>query len=44
MFEENPQLKAEFNDKKIKDEKFATDWFEQLNWLYEHFVHYEKAY
>ena len=44
MLEENPELKAQFNAKKIKDEKFATDWFEQLNWLHENSVHYKKAY
>ena len=38
------ELKAEFETKKEKDKKFAANSYAQLNWLYEHSVHYEKAY
>jgi hypothetical protein len=44
MLNENPELKANFITKKVKDEKFAANWYEQLNWLYKHSVHYEKTF
>ena len=44
MLIDNPELKVEFKTKKEKDEKFAANSYAQLNWLYEHSIHYEKAY
>ena len=44
MLDENPELKAEFVNKKTEDETFKANWYAQLVWLYERSVHYEKAY
>lgn len=44
MIDENPELKADFESKKTKDETFKTNWYAQLVWLYERSIHYEKAY
>jgi hypothetical protein len=44
MLDENPELKAEFENKKTEDETFKANWYAQLVWLYERSIHYEKAY
>ncbi|MGS2761849.1 M14 family metallopeptidase [Sinomicrobium sp. M5D2P9] len=43
ILNENPQLKSEFESAKAKDSLFAGNWYEQLNWVYEHSPYYEKA-
>lgn len=43
MLEENPALQAEFEQKKQTEPDFAKNWYTQLDWLYKHSVHYEKA-
>ena len=39
----NPDLKKEFEAKKQSDSNFAKNWYAQLNWIFEHSDHYEKA-
>ncbi|MGS2739134.1 M14 family metallopeptidase [Sinomicrobium sp. M5D2P17] len=43
ILNENPQLKSEFESAKARDSLFAGNWYEQLNWVYEHSPYYEKA-
>ncbi|MCB0383744.1 MAG: hypothetical protein KDD05_10765, partial [Psychroserpens sp.] len=43
LLEANPDLKKEFDLKKIDDEQFASSWYAQLDWLYKQSEHYEKA-
>jgi hypothetical protein len=40
----NPDLKKEFEAKKRADSNFENNWYAQLNWIFEHTHHYEKAY
>jgi hypothetical protein len=44
MLDNNPELKANFEKKKESDKSFSANWYAQLNWLYEHSSHAEKAY
>ncbi|WP_417872565.1 M14 family metallopeptidase [Xanthomarina gelatinilytica] len=44
MLENNPELKATFEEKKASDASFSTNWYAQLDWLYEQSIHAEKAY
>jgi hypothetical protein len=39
----NPDLKKEFEAKKLSDSNFENNWYLQLNWIFEHTNHYEKA-
>jgi hypothetical protein len=43
LLDNNAKLKAEFDAKKENEERFAANWYAQLNWLFEHSNHYEKA-
>lgn len=43
LLENDAELKAEFNAKKETDERFAANWYAQLNWIFERSNHYEKA-
>jgi hypothetical protein len=43
ILEANPTLKAEFEAKKQSDVNFESNWYQQLNWIYQHSNHYEKA-
>ena len=36
-------LRTEFENLKASNEDFANNWYAQLNWIYEHSIHYEKA-
>ena len=44
MLDKNADLRAEFEKKKESDTSFSANWYAQLNWLYEHSNHAEKAY
>lgn len=44
MLDTNAILKAEFLKKKESDSSFASNWYAQLNWLYERSNHAEKAF
>lgn len=44
ILEKNPELKTEFENKKLNDKSFAENGYEQLNWIYKHSKYYEKAY
>ena len=44
LLENDANLKVEFEAKKTSDERFKTNWYGQLNWIFEHSNHYEKAY
>jgi len=43
LLKDNPKLKAEFEDKKAADPKFATDANAKLDWVYYHSEYYEKS-
>lgn len=43
LLENDADLKAEFDGKKQTDERFAANWYAQLNWIFERSNHYEKA-
>ncbi len=43
MLNEDPELKSEFEQLKRDDERFAGNWFAQLNWIYQRSNNYEKA-
>ncbi|GGG54059.1 hypothetical protein GCM10010976_26290 [Bizionia arctica] len=44
LLDNNVQLKTEFEKKKASDKSFASNWYAQLNWLYERSNHAENAY
>ena len=43
LLENDADLKAEFEEKKANDERFAKNGYMQLNWLYRNSNHYEAA-
>jgi hypothetical protein len=43
LLESDTKLKAEFETKKTEDPSFKNNWYAQLNWIYQHSNHYEKA-
>ncbi|NGY38295.1 M14 family metallopeptidase [Flavobacterium sp. XN-5] len=43
ILKDNPKLKAELDQKKKEDPKFANSPQAQLDWVYKHSVYYEKA-
>jgi len=43
LLDNNPKLKSEFEAKKENEERFAANWYAQLNWIFEHSNSYEKA-
>jgi hypothetical protein len=43
ILKENPVLKEEFENKKQNEERFRNNSEAQLDWIYKHSVHYEKA-
>jgi hypothetical protein len=43
LLENNAELKAEFDAKKVSDERFSSNWYMQLNWIFERSNGYEKA-
>ena len=43
ILKENPALKLELEQKKTNDLAFSKNAEAQLDWVYKHSVHYEKA-
>ncbi len=43
LLQENKQLRAEFDNKKLTDKAFASDAVAQLDWIYTHSPYYEKS-
>ena len=43
ILKENPELQKEFNTKKTNDERFASNWYAQLDWIHKQSENYEKA-
>ncbi|SFS96313.1 Zinc carboxypeptidase [Zhouia amylolytica] len=43
LLEKNLELAAAFQKKKEEDEKFAANWYAQLDWIHKKSDHYEKA-
>lgn len=43
MLEDDPNIKARFEEKRKEDSSFRENAFAQLNWLHKQSVHYEKA-
>lgn len=44
MYEENPDLRKEFDEKVKSDSSFAADSYKRLNFFYERSPYYDKAY
>ncbi|MBK7850949.1 MAG: hypothetical protein IPJ66_07365 [Bacteroidetes bacterium] len=44
LLQENPGLKKEFEDKKLKEPEFAKDSFSQLYFIYRHSPYFEKSF
>ena len=40
---ENPEIKKEFEDKKIQEPQFARNWYTQLDWIHKKSPYYEKS-
>lgn len=43
LLDKNPDLKAEFEEKRQNDTDFKANWYAQLDWLHKHSPNYEKA-
>ena len=43
FLENNPEIKKEFEDKKINDPNFSKNWYTQLDWIYKQSENYEKS-
>ncbi|MCG9970828.1 M14 family metallopeptidase [Christiangramia crocea] len=43
LLEEDPELKAEFEERKRNDAQFSNRWYAQLDWLHKHSENYEEA-
>ena len=43
LLDTDPQLKAAFEIRKLEDERFAANWYAQLNWIFKRSNNYEKA-
>ncbi len=40
---ENPEIKKEFDSKKINDPEFKKNWYSQLDWIHKKSPNYEKS-
>ncbi|MBT8261930.1 MAG: M14 family metallopeptidase [Bacteroidia bacterium] len=40
---ENPEIRKEFEDKKLQEPQFARNWYSQLDWIHKKSDFYEKA-
>ncbi|MGK0295288.1 MAG: hypothetical protein ACI884_001448 [Ulvibacter sp.] len=40
---ENPEIKTQFEKKKIEDPAFSTNWYAQLDWIHKESKHYESS-
>ena len=43
FLENNPEIKKEFESKKLAEPDFAANWYWQLDWIYKKSPHYEKS-
>ena len=43
ILKNNPQLKADFEKKKMENKDFANNWYAQLDYIHKHSKYYEKA-
>jgi len=43
ILKNNPNLKAEFENKQNTDSEFAKNWYQQLDWIHKHSKYYEEA-
>jgi hypothetical protein len=43
LLKDNPKLKADLEQAKLNDQKFAKNPEAQLDWIYKHSAYYEKA-
>jgi hypothetical protein len=43
LLKDNPQLREEFNKRKLEDKEFAASPKAQLDWIYRHSEYYEKS-
>ena len=43
ILQENPELRKEFDEKRLSDTPFTNNAFAQLYWIYKHSSYYESA-
>lgn len=43
LLDNDADIKKAFEDKKVKDKKFADNWYAQLSWIHKQSEYYEKA-
>ncbi len=43
LLNNSPELKLQFDQKKLIDSAFSKNWYAQLDWLHKHSSNYEKA-
>jgi hypothetical protein len=43
IFENNPNLKTKFEEKRKDDKAFSKNWYAQLDWIHKHSKYYESA-
>ncbi|MDN3596564.1 M14 family metallopeptidase [Zunongwangia endophytica] len=43
LLDDNPSLKASFEEKKKEDPDFSKNWYAQLDWIHKHSKYYESA-
>ena len=43
FLESHPEIKKEFEDKKVNDPNFSKNWYQQLDWIHKQSNNYEKA-
>lgn len=43
FLENNPEIKKEFEAKKLADDNFSKNWYAQLDWIHKKSPNYEKA-
>lgn len=43
ILDSDPELKADFEQKKNEDDQFARNWYAQLDWIHKKSPYYEKA-
>ena len=43
LLNENPEIKKQFEEKKLIEASFAKNWYAQLDWIHKQSMHYEKS-
>ena len=43
FLKDNPDIKAEFEAKKLAEPRFANNWYSQLDWIHKQSAYYERS-